>query len=1004
MITYDPMLDKKVVVNNDYYPSGALSQTETSAPGGGVVAALPTKLVKFQYDPRQRFITKTINPLNQESNITYDLRFGAPTTEKDISGLVTTFSYDGLGRLIKKRTPDNIETNIVYQWAINDPVTGVFPIPLSAAPLYSVKTTTQGAPETKVFYDMFNRTVKTETDVFSQKIHSSINYDARGNIYQSTGNYYGGSSAYNTVISENLYDDYNRIFQTISNDGSTSLLTTYSYTTTTGTYITTVTFPDEKKSKTGVDCSGKIVSTLDNANNTVAYNYYANGKTKSVSLNGAQTEAYEYDELGRPNKLTEPNSGITLYDYDAYGLLRKSTDARNKTFETDYDVLDRPTQTQSPGEGNYTYTYYTNGNGLNLPKTETSPAGVVYEYVYDYLNRIITKKSTIAGQLYTNQYTYDNNSNLLSHTLPGGFKILNEYNALGFLKKIKRGDNGQLIWQADEYTPFGNYNKYTLGNGVQTAQTFNNFGILEHKTAAGIQDYSFITDLFSGNITGRNENLKPLSETFEYNSQLNRLEKVTQGGIVTQQFSYKPNNDIASKTGIGPYVYDPVKINQLSTAPNTGGIISPVKQIVAYTNFSKVSHIEQGQQVYDITYGPDKQRAKSVLTNSSTGQTRSRIYLPSYEKETRAGNYSIEVNYISSPEGLCAMYVNENGTYNMYYVYTDHLGSINTITDNTGNIVYEQNFDAWGRNRNVNNWSYDNITAAPNWLWRGFTGHEHLPQFDLIDMNGRMYDPVVSQFLSVDPLLSDYSGQSPYNYALNNPMSNADPSGLGVENKVLIDMVHGLQTYIEDANGEDFVSYHFGHYKDGGFITDIFYTEAQYFAYLAKNKVPVQETKNSEQIYKDREVWRQYGENFNELADRSEQFIIGTVIAGGAIVSGGVVAAEYGVFAGGVTTAAELKTATKFVSAAANTSSQGFKSLGAAGKGFSEVLLKGGQAIKNSTWKRLGIDPIKGGEAIHGLKKANNLKPNFHGKIMGNGDYLHPETGEFIDNIFDYLH
>lgn len=80
------------------------------------------------------------------------------------------------------------------------------------------------------------------------------------------------------------------------------------------------------------------------------------------------------------------------------------------------------------------------------------------------------------------------------------------------------------------------------------------------------------------------------------------------------------------------------------------------------------------------------------------------------------------------------------------------------------------------------------------------------------------------------------------------------------------------------------------------------------------------------------------------------------------------------------------------------------RSVGAGGKGFSQVLQKGGQAIKNSTWKRLGIDPIKGSDAIHGLKKANNLKPNFHGDVMGNGDYLHPETGEFIDNIFDYLH
>jgi hypothetical protein len=40
---------------------------------------------------------------------------------------------------------------------------------------------------------------------------------------------------------------------------------------------------------------------------------------------------------------------------------------------------------------------------------------------------------------------------------------------------------------------------------------------------------------------------------------------------------------------------------------------------------------------------------------------------------------------------------------NYYYVYTDHIGSLMTFTDENANIVHEQNFDAWGRYRNVDN-------------------------------------------------------------------------------------------------------------------------------------------------------------------------------------------------------------------------------------------------------------------------------------------------------------
>ncbi|GHT79689.1 hypothetical protein AGMMS50262_23680 [Bacteroidia bacterium] len=65
-------------------------------------------------------------------------------------------------------------------------------------------------------------------------------------------------------------------------------------------------------------------------------------------------------------------------------------------------------------------------------------------------------------------------------------------------------------------------------------------------------------------------------------------------------------------------------------------------------------------------------------------------------------------------------------------------------------------------------------------LGRGYTGHEHLTQFGLINMNARLYDPAVGRFLSPDPYVQDpFFGQSfnRYSYALNNPFKYTDPSG-----------------------------------------------------------------------------------------------------------------------------------------------------------------------------------------------------------------------------------
>jgi len=116
----------------------------------------------------------------------------------------------------------------------------------------------------------------------------------------------------------------------------------------------------------------------------------------------------------------------------------------------------------------------------------------------------------------------------------------------------------------------------------------------------------------------------------------------------------------------------------------------------------------------------------------------------------------------------------------VYYAYNDYLGSILTLTDKTGAIAAKQNFDAWGRYRNPDDWTYNNVPVQPVWLYRGFTGHEHVAQFALINMNGRMYDPVLGRMLSPDnyvPLLWNTQGYNRYSYANNNPLVYVDPDG-----------------------------------------------------------------------------------------------------------------------------------------------------------------------------------------------------------------------------------
>ena len=75
----------------------------------------------------------------------------------------------------------------------------------------------------------------------------------------------------------------------------------------------------------------------------------------------------------------------------------------------------------------------------------------------------------------------------------------------------------------------------------------------------------------------------------------------------------------------------------------------------------------------------------------------------------------------------------------------------------------------------------ENVPNPENYLIdRGFTGHEHLDAFGLINMNGRIYDPVLGRMLSPDNFVQapgNSQGFNRYSYCFNNPLVYTDPDG-----------------------------------------------------------------------------------------------------------------------------------------------------------------------------------------------------------------------------------
>ena len=155
-----------------------------------------------------------------------------------------------------------------------------------------------------------------------------------------------------------------------------------------------------------------------------------------------------------------------------------------------------------------------------------------------------------------------------------------------------------------------------------------------------------------------------------------------------------------------------------------------------------------------------------------------KYYSGPYE-EIQKGSITQKNYYIYAGGQIAAVYTEGSSDAGMYYFHNDHLGSPWLITNASGNEVQRLNFDAWGRRRDASNWS--NYVNLPTFKFdRGFTGHEHLDMFGLINMNARLYDPLLGRFLSPDPIVQapeftqSFNG---YTYALNNPLAYTDPNG-----------------------------------------------------------------------------------------------------------------------------------------------------------------------------------------------------------------------------------
>ncbi|AJR06773.1 hypothetical protein C9J03_04055 [Photobacterium gaetbulicola] len=270
-------------------------------------------------------------------------------------------------------------------------------------------------------------------------------------------------------------------------------------------------------------------------------------------------------------------------------------------------------------------------------------------------------------------------------------------------------------------------------------------------------------------------------------------EVVGKGARFNENFTYDKRGNFKSKDGVAYQYsgrgYGPSKIGDKDVTYDANGAVTQIgNQYFVWGLAGQALKQHTGDNFAQFTYGTSGNRLRKVSGNGE------RLFYQgsSFEKRYTQGSEGLQVeyhNFINAGGRAIAVSMDIRKAEDespiskeVHYFHKDSLGSITLVTNAIGEQVSQTLFDAWGKAREI---EWDRHNLEQNKLFgsitnRGFTGHEHIPEVDLIHMNARVYSPEYGIFLSPDSVLQNPNNSHNYNrysYVWNNPLKYHDPTG-----------------------------------------------------------------------------------------------------------------------------------------------------------------------------------------------------------------------------------
>lgn len=536
---------------------------------------------------------------------------------------------------------------------------------------------------------------------------------------------------------------------------------------------------------------------------TTNYSYDLVGNLLTTKDANNHTTTNSYDVLNRLVTQKDPLTNSFSWQYDGLDRLVKYTDAKGQQTTYSYDTASRLLQVASTGGLNTSYVYNNSTDSPTQMQDTSGSSTTNTNFNYDGFNRLLN----VANSVGTVGYRYDNSNrrSQLTYSTSGTNRSASySYDGMNRLKSVTNWNNAALTYNynGEQLTGINYPNNIVGAFGYDGADRLTNIAYTRSGTTVFSAGYQLDNN---GNHLSASEVVNGTSNNYKYSyDELNRLTQEVVGTNTTSyQYDAMGNRTLMSQVkGTAPrttttnysYTYNAAD-ELISQTVRAQGNTTPVTY--NYTYDANGSLTNQVGNNNTITYTYDTRNRltqwQQNQTGSSTTNTANYSYdgagnrvsqtyngtTTSYLQDATDGGGSSVVaevgsggkvsSFLYSPGSTQPLFQTDGTNQDSWY-QLDSIGSVRTLTDDSGNVRNSYSYTSFGSILSQSGSATNDHT---------YTGEQSDPSGLTYD-RARYYDPSVGRFISRDSFAGVATSPSTLNryvYANNDPSLYSDPSG-----------------------------------------------------------------------------------------------------------------------------------------------------------------------------------------------------------------------------------